>query len=73
VEYNRVEYILNKKSSEPSVFETRRDEVEEGGEWVVLDAVVAVHADGVRLCLSELWPPTGLLFISQVTYEYEEP
>jgi hypothetical protein len=24
-------------------------------------------------CISELWPPTGLLFITQVIYEHGEP
>jgi hypothetical protein len=34
--------------------------------------VVVVHVDGVRLRLL-MPPPTGLLFISQVIYEYEQP
>jgi hypothetical protein len=30
------------------------------------------HVDGVRRCLSELRPPTGLLFFPQVIYEHGE-
>jgi hypothetical protein len=31
------------------------------------------YVDGVRLNVSELWPPTNLLFIPQVIFELGEP
>jgi hypothetical protein len=31
-----------------------------------------IHVDGVRRCLSELRPPTGLLFIPQVIHQHGE-
>jgi hypothetical protein len=34
---------------------------------------VAVHTAGMRLCLCTAQPPTGLLFIPKVIYEYREP
>jgi hypothetical protein len=40
---------------------------------VSLYKIAFVHVDGVRLYVSELRPPTGLVFIPLVIYEYGEP
>jgi hypothetical protein len=52
---------------------TAGNDGKEGNRRILLDYIMMIRMSMGSVYVFEMWPPTSLLFIPQVTYEHGEP